>query len=82
MFVQELHCLGEFDVTLTVYEKKRFENESGAMYLYSEWEPKEEKALIPEGSIVRLTVFQKDTGAWNRFWYGADCVVYIGGRIA
>ncbi len=81
VFLRELRRLGEFDAKLTVYEKKRYEGDSGAMYLYSKWEPDGTEEWIPEGSYVRLTVFQKGTGVWERFWYGDDCVVFVGGRI-
>lgn len=80
-FLRELRRLGEFDAELTIYEKKRYEGDSGSIYLYSEWEQNGTEEEIPEGSYVRLTVFQKDTGVWDRFWYGGGCVVFVGGRI-
>ena len=80
-FLQELQRLGEFDAKLTVYEKRRYEGEDGAVYLYSEWEQNGTGERIPEGSYVRLTVFQRDTGVWDSFWYGGGCVVFLGGQI-
>lgn len=80
-FLRELQRLGEFDVKLTIYEKRRFEDTAGAVYSYCEWELNGKEKRIPKGSYVRLTVFSKAMGVWNRFWYGDGCVVYVGGRI-
>ena len=80
-FLRELQRLGEFDAELTVYERKRYEKASGTVYLYTEWEQNGTEKRLPEGSYVRLTVFQKEGGAWNEFWYGSGCVVFVGGRI-
>lgn len=81
MFWQELQRLGKFDAKLTIYEKRRYEGEAGAIYLYSEWEQSGTEEQIPEGSYVRLTIVQEDMQVWDRFWYGDGCVVFVGGRI-
>lgn len=79
-FQKEIQRLGSYDVRLTVYERKRYEDDSGAVYFYSERDIYGTKRL-PEGSYVRLTVFRKDMDGWDRFWYGDGCIVFIGGRI-
>ncbi len=81
MFRKELRRLGGYRAELTVYERRRFENENGEFYLYEKVEITSNKELR-EGSYVRVLVTSADeAGTGERSLWGDYGVIVVGGRV-
>lgn len=80
-FCRELRRLGDYRPEINVYERKRFEGKNGRVYLFAEWEAKEEDKLLAEGSYVRIKVTEKMKNKFVEFFYGAGCTFFAGGRV-
>lgn len=79
-FQNNLSSLGEYHTEISIYERRRFEGESGRVYLYHEEEPKENR-MLSEGSFVRVVVTE-EKGRIGTVLYGGGCTVIAGGRIS
>lgn len=79
-FRETLETLGSYRVTVSVYERRRYENENGRVYLFTEWENPEEAELVP-GSYIRIVVTEEERNKLAVFLYGSPCTVYAGGRV-
>lgn len=77
----ELVALGEYEAELTVYERRRYEKESGRVYLYAEWEGEEQEKELNSGAYLILKVKQRDRGKAETFLYGEGNVIVTGGRV-
>lgn len=80
-FEQELKRLGEYRIELTVYERRRFEGESGRIYVYEEWDGTGERKVLSTGSYLRLLVSEAKRGRLATFLYGDGSTVVTGGRM-
>lgn len=79
-FRETLEKLGSYRVTVSVFERRRYENESGRIYLFTESENPEEVVLVP-GSYLRIVVTEEERSKLSVFLYGSPCTVYAGGRV-
>lgn len=80
-FVKELAVFGVYEIELTIYERRRYEGETGRMYLYSECRNPEEDTELISGSYLRVTVKEQKKGKAETFWYGAACTFVAGGMV-
>lgn len=79
-FQKELRYLGAYRAELTVYERRRFEDENGGFYIFEKSEITGNKEL-KEGSFVRILVTQKDSGN-GKIFLSVDCgAIVTGGRV-
>lgn len=81
-FQNDLHRLGEYQAEITVYERRRFEDENGRLFLFYLWEGEEAEREFSEGSYVRITVTEEEPGRIGTFLFGDGAVIISGGRIA
>lgn len=80
-FLAELAAFGTYEAELTIYERRRYENEEGRMYLYAEWEGNEEEKRLASGSYLRLFVAEQKRSKTETFLYGEGCTIVAGGRV-
>lgn len=80
-FVEEMRRLGDYEIEITVYERRRYEDSTGRIYLYSEWEGEETEKMLSSGSYLRVEVKEMKRGKLRTFMYGSGCTVVAGGRI-
>lgn len=79
-FQEEVKRFGGYRAEVVVYEGRRFENESGAFYLYQRQEITENRELR-EGSYVRVFVSQEEEVGRQTFLLGDFGAIVIGGRV-
>lgn len=80
-FQKELQHLGSYRAELTVYERRRFEDERGGYYLYRKAELTDDK-ILGEGSYVRVLVTPVDEAENDEmFMLGDYGVIVAGGRV-
>ena len=77
-FQKMLDDLGGYRAELTVYERRRFEDENGVFYLYDKTETTDD-TMLGEGSYVRVFVMQEDGG--ERLLFGNYGSIVAGGRV-
>ena len=82
LFLKELNVLGDYCAEITVYERRRFENESGRIFLFSEWKREEPEREFSDGSYVRVLVTEQEGGMFRTLFFGAGTTIISGGRIA
>ena len=80
-FQRQIVGLGEYQVRLTIYERKRYEDESGRVYLFSEETYGTGTQILTEGNYVRLVVTEAEKSVAETFLYGTAGKVSVGGRI-
>lgn len=80
-FVKELAGLGVYEIDLTVFERRRYENETGRVYLYSEWKEDGADKRLLSGSYLKVEVSEKRKGKLETFLYGTGGTVVAGGRV-
>lgn len=80
-FQKEIADLGKYRAELTIYERKRYEDESGRVYLFREKTYVTGTQFLTEGSYVRLVVTEEEKSVPETFLYGAACKLSVGGRI-
>ena len=81
-FQKVLHRLGDYQAEITVYERRRFEDENGRLFLFYLWEGEEAEREFSKGSYVRITVTEEEPGRIGTFLFGDGAVIISGGRIA
>ena len=79
-FRNELRHLGGYRADLTVYERRRFEDENGGFYLYEKAELTSD-TILREGSYVRVLVTQEEREAGGSVLSGDCGVIVAGGRV-
>lgn len=79
-FQKNLWNLGSHRAELTVYERRRFENEDGGFYLYEKAEITEDR-LLREGCYVRLLVISEENENKEKVLPGDGGVIVAGGRV-
>ncbi len=77
----ELAMFGEYEAEITVYERRRYEKETGRVYLYAVWEGEEQEKELNPGAYVCLKVVQKGRGKLETLLYGEGNVIVAGGRV-
>lgn len=80
-FIEELKRLGNYEIEIKVYERRRYEDNTGRIYLYSEWDGEGSEKLLPSGSYLRVEVKEMKRGKLHTFMYGSGCTVVVGGRM-
>ena len=80
-FQAEIKRLGTYRISLSVYERRRFEGEGGRIYLFTEERKPEEQKVLSEGSYIRLVITEEAKGKLETFFYGPPCTVLAGGRV-
>lgn len=81
-FIEELKRLGDYEIEITVYERRRYEDSTGRIYLYSEWDVEETEKALSSGSYLRVEVKEMKSGKLYTFMYGSGCTVVVGGRVS
>ena len=81
VFQRQLAGYGNYQVRLIIYERKRYEGESGRVYLFSETAYETGDQVLTEGSYVRLVVTEEEKSKSEIFLYGTEIQVAVGGRI-
>ncbi len=81
VFQRQLAGYGTYQVRLIIYERKRYEGESGRVYLFSETAYETGDQVLTEGSYVRLVVTEEEKSKSETFLYGTGVQVAVGGRI-
>ena len=81
-FEAELGRFGEYEIALTVFERRRYEGEQGRVYLYAEWEGEQEQKKLLDGSYLRIVVTEKERGNPELFLYGDSFTFFAGGRVS
>jgi len=79
--VTELERLGKYEINLTLYERRRYEDEDGRIYLYHPWDDAKEEKMLLSGSYLRVTVMEEQSGKVQAFFYGEGGTVVAGGRV-
>ena len=77
-FQKILDDLGGYRAELTVYERRRFEDENGVFYLYDRTETTDD-TMLGEGSYVRVLVMQE--GGGERLLSGNYGSIVAGGQV-
>lgn len=80
-FQKQIRSLGKYRIQLTVYERKRYENKSGRIYLFTESVYLSGTKMLTEGSYVRLVVTEAEKSVSETFLYGMAGNIVLGGRI-
>ncbi len=79
-FQKVLEQIGGYRAELTVYERKRYEDEKGGFYLYERTELTGDRELR-EGSYVRMLVSQEESKTGDSFFVGDCGIIVAGGRV-
>ena len=80
-FQHELQQIGSYRMELTLYERRRFEDENGGFYLYEKTEPVGD-SMLRAGSLVRMLVVPtEEAESKGLFWLGDYGAIVAGGRV-
>jgi len=79
-FQKEIAHLGGYRAELAVYERRRFEDENGGVYLYEKAEITGDR-ILREGSLVRVLIIPEENRWREWFFPGDGGVIVAGGRV-
>ena len=79
-FQKEIARLGGYRAELTIYERRRYEDDNGGVYLYETEEVTGDR-ILREGSYVRVVVISEEDRWGEQFLLGDCGVVVAGGRV-
>jgi len=81
-FRKQLNSFGNYRAELVIYERKRFENANGRLYLYTQRYPQGEDTNLTEGSYVRIVVTEDGKETLSTVLFGAGSTIFAGGRVS
>lgn len=81
-YEKQMAVLGNYQIQITVYERRRFEGENGRVYTYSELPVASEGKQLVSGSYLRIQVTEPSKGAVESLFRGPGAVIITGGRVS